>query len=124
MTAPAILSNLRSRGVTLSAAGSTLTFDAPVGELTDADRAALREHKAELLALLAPSSTSPAPKRRAAHKVQFSHEEIPTGSCPACAGRRWRLRSTPKNGGEWLWVCAACADAVQAATENGPPKKT
>jgi len=115
MTASAILFNLRSRGVTLSAAGSTLTFDAPAGELTDADRAVLREHKVELLALLAPASTPPTSKRRAAHKEQFSHEEIPTSSCSVCGGRRWRLRSTPKNGGEWLWLCAACADQLAEA---------
>jgi hypothetical protein len=123
MRASTILSNLRSRGVTLSAAGSTLTFDAPAGELTDADRAALREHKAELLALLAPLSTSPAPKRRGP-KEHYSREPIPTVPCAGCGGRVWRLRETPQSAGDWLWVCAACADAVQAATENGQPKKT
>ncbi len=132
MSASTLLSSLRERGVVLSAAGSKLTFDAPTGELTAADRAALREHKAELLALLTPTRATEAPleepvpaapvarprkttvPRRRGPKEQFSHDPLPIMGCPACSGRRWRLRSTPQTGGAWLWVCAACADAAQA----------
>jgi len=39
-----------------------------------------------------------------------SASPIPITPCPVCTGRRWRLHSTPKVGGKWLWVCAACAD--------------
>ncbi len=147
MSAATLLSSLRDRGVILSAVGSKLTFDAPVGQLTDADRATLRAHKAELLALLASSGatqeavpatikqeravvvpgTIVAPVTAPSHhtpKEHFSHEQIPTRPCPGCGGRAWRLRETPGSAGYWLWVCAGCADAVQAATANGPPKKT
>ncbi len=138
MSASTLLSSLRERGVVLSAAGSKLTFDAPAGELTAADRAALREHKAELLALLTPTRATEAPleepvpaspvarprktaaPRRQGPKEQFSHDPLPIMVCPACSGRRWRLRSTPQTGGAWLWVCAACTDAVQAAAGAAP----
>ena len=52
MTATAILTDLSARGVLIWAEADRLKFDAPSGTLTDVDRAALREHKAELLALL------------------------------------------------------------------------
>ena len=51
MTALDVLTDLRSRGVTLAAAGDKLRYR-PVDALTSADLAALREHKADLLALL------------------------------------------------------------------------
>jgi hypothetical protein len=48
-----LLDDLRHRGVQLApAAGDRLSVEAPSGVLTDADRAALRQHKAELLELL------------------------------------------------------------------------
>jgi len=138
MSASTLLSSLRERGVVLSAAGSKLTFDAPAGELTAADRAALREHKAELLVLLTPTRATETPleepvpatpearprpaaaPRHRGPKEQFSHDPLPLMGCPACSGRRWRLRSTPQTGGAWLWVCAACTDAVQAAAGAAP----
>jgi len=115
MSAPALLEDLRARGVNLSANASKLLYDAPPGVLTDADRAALRTHKAELLALLSPAVnvTSKAHGRHRAPKEQFCHESLPITTCPACGGRRWRLRTTPQTGGSWRWACAACADAVQ-----------
>ncbi len=115
MSASALLEDLLARGVNLSAQAGKLVCDAPAGVLTDADRAALREHKAALLALLAPSppaSTPPVstgPVRPGAPKECFSHEQEPQ-SCRRCGGRAWRLRETPKSGGGWLWICAACAD--------------
>ncbi len=115
MSASALVETLRARGVNLSAQAGKLVYDAPAGVLTDADRASLREHKVELLALLAPSppaSASPVdtgPARPGAPKECFSHEQDPP-PCRRCGGRAWRLRETPKSGGGWLWICAACAD--------------
>jgi len=125
MSARALLQSLTARGVNLSANDGKLVYDAPPGVLTDADRATLRDRKPELLAVLSsPASdaaNSQVPRRRRP-KEQFSHDPLPIMGCPACSGRRWRLRSTPQTGGEWLWACAACADAVQIATAPAPPR--
>ncbi len=112
MSASALLETLRARGVNLSAKAGKLVYDAPPGVLTGADRAALREHKVELLALLASPSTPPVatgPARPGAPKECFSHEQEPQ-ACRHCNGRTWRLRETPDSGGGWLWICAACAE--------------
>lgn len=53
MDAATLLEALRSRGVTLTARGDRLTFR-PVDAVTSDLLAALREHKADLLARLAP----------------------------------------------------------------------
>jgi hypothetical protein len=50
--AATVLADLAQRGVLLEAVGGRLRFDAPAGALSAADRAAIREHKADLLALL------------------------------------------------------------------------
>ncbi len=52
MTAAALLSDLRRRGVKLSAEGDQLRYRAPRGTLRPADLEALRIHKLELLAEL------------------------------------------------------------------------
>ena len=52
MSAVRLLADLRERGVILTATGDRLQIDAPVGVLTEWNRAALHEHKAELLMLL------------------------------------------------------------------------
>lgn len=52
MTASDLLSDLRARGVELVAAGDRIRFR-PADALTDADRAALRDHRAEIIVLLA-----------------------------------------------------------------------
>jgi len=133
VSATDVLTAFRQRDITLIASGGTIRYRAPAGVVTADDRAALRAHKAELLALLAPPEQTPAngkeetasphmptapvaaPRRRAP-KESFSQEAIPTAACPRCDRRAWRLRTTPSTGGAWLWACAACADAVQAAT--------
>jgi hypothetical protein len=55
MTAALLLAELRRRGAILQAVSDRLRVDAPIGVVTAADRAALAEHKAELLAMLAGS---------------------------------------------------------------------
>jgi len=121
MSARALLQSLTARGVNLSANDGKLVYDAPQGVLTDADRATLRDRKPELLALLSSPARDTANsqvQRRRGPKEQFSHDPLPITVCPACSGRRWRLRSTPQTGGAWLWVCAGCADRV---TEHKQP---
>jgi hypothetical protein len=55
MTAARFLADLRGRGAIVAVVADRLRVDAPVGVVTAADRAALVEHKAELLALLGSS---------------------------------------------------------------------
>jgi hypothetical protein len=52
VNAPSLLQDLRARGVTLEAQGEFLKVDAPAGELTEADKAALIDAKLRLLELL------------------------------------------------------------------------
>ncbi len=47
-----------------------------------------------------------------------SDSPIPIIACLTCQGRRWRLRSTPKTGGEWLWLCATCADYAEGISQG------
>jgi len=55
MTAARLLADLRGRWAIVEVVGDRLRVDAPVGVVTAADRAALVEHKAELLAMLGSS---------------------------------------------------------------------
>jgi tubulysin polyketide synthase-like protein len=52
MSAPELLSDLLARGVQVWRDGDLLRYRAPKGTLTDADRASIRAHKAELLRAL------------------------------------------------------------------------
>jgi hypothetical protein len=52
MNARRCLADLAARGVLVAPDGDLLDIDAPMGVLTDADRAALREHKPIMLELL------------------------------------------------------------------------
>jgi hypothetical protein len=63
MGAPDLLQHLRGAGFKVSAADGGGIRIAPAGALTDAHRQAIRDHRAELLALLAtPTTTDPAPE--------------------------------------------------------------
>lgn len=107
-TALALLADLRARGLVIEAVGGRLKITPP-GVLTEADRAALGAHKAELLTLLrAPG----APDQLLEERGQFRHTCPPTGACGYCGSYQWRLWSTPKSGGAWLFACAACADRL------------
>jgi len=121
MTAIELMTDFQQRGIVLTDEDGRIRYRAPSGVLTDADRAALRAHKVELLALLPPSPPASAPPvatgpaRPGAPKECFSHKQDPQ-SCPGCGGRAWRLRETPGSAGYWLWVCAGCADALAGAS--------
>jgi len=52
MTAPDLLHNLQQRGVAIQVTAGQLSLSADVGVLTDADKAALKEHKPALIDLL------------------------------------------------------------------------
>jgi hypothetical protein len=52
MTEEALLDGLHRRGVRFRIDGERLRWFAPIGVVTEADLSALREHKAEVLAIL------------------------------------------------------------------------
>lgn len=56
MTATVLLDELRSKGIRLSVEEDRLAVDAPKGMLTDALRQTIRQHKAEILSLLAQAT--------------------------------------------------------------------
>ncbi|HHY94540.1 MAG TPA: hypothetical protein GX513_05965 [Firmicutes bacterium] len=69
MTPSDLLAGLKGRGITLQPEGDALRYSAPKGAMTDDLRAAIREHKAALLALLSAgqagqveAQSSPAPR--------------------------------------------------------------
>jgi hypothetical protein len=57
MTSHTLLADLARRGIAVTAAGTKLRV-VPAGRLAEADRAALRQHKPALLALLSTGPTS------------------------------------------------------------------
>lgn len=74
MSAAALLAALEARRVRLEPRGGLLACVGPNGVLTDADRLALREHRGELLALLAARAAATRPDAEAeadARSVQF-----------------------------------------------------
>jgi hypothetical protein len=82
MTASAVLSALRDRGFELTVIDDGVRVT-PASRLTDADRAALRAHKAALVALLSP----------------------PTTPCFLCKQTRYWWREAGNVGD---WICGAC----------------
>jgi len=106
--AVALIADLRARGLVIEAVGDRLKVTPP-GVLTAVDRTSLRDHKAELLMLLGASD---APDRLLDERGQFRYTCPPTGACGHCGSYQWRLWSTPKSGGAWLFACAACADRL------------
>jgi len=96
MTAQTLILTLAARGITLTANGDTLTAQ-PRQRLTDADREAIRQHKADLLAYLRPA---PEPKRNVL-------------ACPACGGNDLRVS---RAGG---LLCGACGRFLFLHVEPG-----
>ena len=92
MTASAILDGLHRRGVRFSINGDRLHWRAPSGVMTDADLSALREHKAEAMAIVREQDADRIEERAAI--IQFdaylSRRE---------AERRARNEQHPANGG-------------------------
>ncbi len=92
MIMPTPLDRRHRRGVRLRIEGDRLRWFAPVGIVTDADLSALRQHKAEVLAILREEQTDRIEERAAI--IQFdaylSRRE---------AERRARNEQHPANGG-------------------------
>ena len=92
MNVPAIIDRLHRRGVRLHVNGDRLRWFAPVGVMTKADLSALRQHKAEVLAIIREQDADRIEERAAI--LQFdaylSRRE---------AERRARNGQHPANGG-------------------------
>ena len=88
----ALLDDLHRRGVRLRLNGDRLHWFAPVGVMTEADLSALREHKAEVLAILREEEADRTEERAAILQFDayFSRRE---------AERRARNEQHPANGG-------------------------
>ena len=102
MNAPSLLQDLRARGVTLEAQGELLKVDAPAGELTEADKAALIDAKLRLLELLS-----------------FPQEGVPERKSVA----RWSgpriIEIRDPFTGEWhRWPAAECLPGVVAEADR------
>jgi hypothetical protein len=85
MTAHALFDDLTRRGVRLEVRGERLAWRAPAGQLSEADKAAIRKRKSELLRLLAAGPSEACPTCGAALVVEREGGK-PHRYCPARVG--------------------------------------
>lgn len=106
MSAETLYQNLTKRGVRLSANDGNLKIDAPAGLLGETDLLTVRQHKADLLALLdAQRFTLLSPAARAvidAATVELARR-LGANLCPDCGNRLDLQHRTPRV--DW---CAGC----------------
>lgn len=93
MDAVALLRTLREAGCELQAEGDRLRVNAPKGVLTDELRSLIRQHKPELLRLLAPVKASRIEESATLplSGVTFALSLRRDGTCYVCGGSRWWL---------------------------------
>jgi hypothetical protein len=103
MTATGLLDELRTKGVHLTVAGEHLGVDAPKGVLTDDVRQAIRQHKQELLALLALSvpTNDTAATAPSTQEVCIHQEHVSLTPPPPYPGRPV---GTPFHPGHQVWL--------------------
>lgn len=89
MDAVALLRRLREAGCELQAEGDRLRVNAPKGVLTDELRSLIRQHKPELLRLLAPVQDRRA--RLAPASITLALSLRRDGTCYVCGGSQWWL---------------------------------
>jgi hypothetical protein len=102
VTAPVLLAALRRRGIEVIANNGTIRAR-PRARLTDVDRAALRQHKAAVLAALraeASRATTAADDRWA--------DGVPDAPCGLCGSPLAWVEDWPTPG-EARWLCPRCA---------------
>jgi hypothetical protein len=106
MDAYMLLSDFRSRGIALIPNGESLTAE-PASRLSDADRAAIRQSKAELLRILSQSIEMPervieATFRAATARVREQPINPAFPPCPDCKTARYWITPSGKV------VCSKC----------------
>jgi pyochelin synthetase len=104
MTVSEALHMLQARDIQLMVEGDQLRYDAPEGAITDEVLTLLRQHKAALLALLAPST----PAKDAAARAPCT-----PGACtPPAPLTPWYpcvvCGSTDRWDDHGIWRCIAC----------------
>jgi len=99
VSAPALLSELRRRDIQLQAVGSELRCSAPPGALTAELREQLRQHKSDLLALLA-SAQAVAAQARAIVPLQRNGSRTPIFGVPGHNGDVFCYRALAQSIGE------------------------
>lgn len=108
--AAALLADLRRQGVHLARSGDGLDVAGPPALLTDALLSTVRQHKADLLRLLAdaPPDAAPPPARPPAAALPPPQPD-PAAPCPACGcGAYWHAADG--------WRCEGCTPAPPDAT--------
>jgi TubC N-terminal docking domain len=108
MDAYTLLSDFRSRGIALIPNGEKLTVEA-ASRLSDADRAAIRESKPELLRILSQSIEMPERVIEATFSAANAHvREQPINpefpACPDCKMARYWIAPSGKV------VCGKCGE--------------
>ena len=126
-SAAALVDELRRRGVELRAEGDRLRYR-PVSAVTPEDVEALRRHKSELLAILAPPPPDPAEVARRvitfsaqlAEWVASGRQSAPVFAVPgvlAAAGGCFSCGFTLEPGRSWR--CETCIAAVEHTLRGG-----
>jgi hypothetical protein len=114
MSAQMIIDSLWERDIAITLNGDRLKVDAPAGALTDEDRQAIRDHKAELLALL---RAKPAERPRSgsfACPVICRGDRMPMG-CP------WDTCNGALTGkGHDLYHCGKCETWLRLLPPEDP----
>jgi hypothetical protein len=100
MNAAALLADLHRRGIRLSVSGERLGVDAPKGIVTPNLRAALVEHKADLIRLLGTDDSE------VAWRVEAMRPQVPrTGAIPVLLARP-EAKTAP------CGTCVSCGDPL------------
>ena len=100
MNASALLTDLRSRGISLSVSGERLSIDAPKGTVTPDLLAALVEHKADLIRLLGTDDED------VTWRIEAMRPQVPrTGAIP-CLLARPEAKTSPRG------TCVSCGDPL------------
>jgi hypothetical protein len=105
MDAQQVLSNFRTRGIRLIPEGCSLAVE-PASRLSDADRAAIRLAKEELLRILAPVPERVIEATFITARAS-THNDAEFPPCPVCGQVRYWLTS----GGRVLCGTKKCASA-------------
>ena len=124
MSVTALLADLAQAGITLTAEGDKLRYQAPAGALTEERRQAILRHRAELLALLTLQSEAEINWRYQVMREQLAQwkgsgipflvarrdRPIQDGCCQSCGDQ---LPVSHK------WRCPPCVTAVTLAATTG-----
>jgi hypothetical protein len=102
MNAQSLHENLTARGVCLWVDRESLKIEAPSGVLTDSDRAAIREHKAELIEQLSTrkfTALSETARQLINYAASVLRSRLERNECPSCGYALDLSQREPL----WMW---------------------